>query len=295
MGGPEGGSWFVVICAPPWAQQPSQYLAPAAPVAGSISQPAVVSDVPSANTPHAVNDGVVDNAAVHTLTQVGGVMYAGGKFHSVQNPRRTTTLVRDNLFSFDVSTGQPTGWSPQVNGEVLRTFYVAPYLYVGGDFTAADGVQERLVRYHVASGTPTIDTTWNPQGITRPVSDLDYVDGRLIVAGAFNKRLVALDPDTGDNTNYLDLPITGSVKLNGAGPVEVWRIAVRPTAPGWSGSATSPPSAPPAAPAPSCSTSGRRPRRSPRGTTSRWSTTAGPTACAPSCATSTSAPTARTS
>ncbi len=203
-------------------------LAPAASVAGSVTHPGAVSAVPSADTPHAIDDAVVANAAVHTFTQVGGVMYAGGKFHNVQNPRRNNTLVRDNLFSFDVSTGQPTGWAPQVNGEVWRTFYVAPHLYVGGDFTAADGVQERLVRYNLSSGTPVIDTNWNPQGVTRPVSDLDYVDGRLIVAGAFNKRLVALNPATGDNTDYIDLPITGSVKVNGAGPVEVWRIAVSP-------------------------------------------------------------------
>jgi hypothetical protein len=199
-----------------------------APVAGSIQQPVVVTAVPSATTPHAVDDGVVANAAVHTFTQVSGVMYAGGQFHSVQDPRRTTTLVRDNLFSFDVATGQPTGWAPQVNGTVWRTFYVAPYLYVGGDFTTADGVSGRLVRYRVDSGTPVIDPTWTAQGISRPVSDLDYVGGRLIVAGSFNKRLVALDPSTGRDTGYINLAISGSVKVNGAGPTEVLRIAVAP-------------------------------------------------------------------
>jgi hypothetical protein len=137
-------------------------------------------------------------------------------------------MVRDNLFSFDVSTGEPTGWTPAVNGEVWRTFYVEPYLYVGGDFTVADGVQERLVRYDLSSGTPVIDSDWDAQGVTRPVTDLDYVRGQLIVSGAFNKRLVALDPDTGRNTGYIDLAISGSVKPNGAGPVEVWRIAISP-------------------------------------------------------------------
>jgi len=200
----------------------------APPVMGSIVYSAVVTESPSPATPHAIDDGVVANAAVHTFTQVGGVMYAGGQFHSVQNPQRNTTMVRDNLFSFDASTGHPTGWSPNVNGTVWRTFYVAPYLYVGGDFTVADGVAERLVRYDLSSGTPVIDTSWNPQGVGRPVSDLDYVGGRLIVAGSFNNRLVALDPDTGDNTGYISLPITGSVKVNGAGPTEVWRIAVNP-------------------------------------------------------------------
>lgn len=217
-----------LLCAAAVAAAAIASLAPATPVAGSDAQPSVVSAVPSASTPHAVDDAAVANAAVHTFTQVGGVMYAGGQFHSVQDPRRTTTFERHNLFSFDVATGQPTDWAPQVNGEVFRTLYVAPYLYVGGSFTVADGVQERLVRYRVDSGTPVIDDTWHPERVGAAVSDLERVQGRLIVAGAFKKKLIALDPSTGEDTGYLDLPITGSVKRNGAGPVEVYRIAVNP-------------------------------------------------------------------
>ena len=203
-------------------------LALAAPVTGSIAHPAVVSTTPSATTPHAIDDGVVANAAVHTFSQVGSVMYAGGHFHSVQDPDRTTTMVRTHLFSFHVATGRPTSWAPRINGEVFRTLYVAPYLYVGGSFTTADGVTGRLVRYRVDSGTPDIDTTWSAQGINAPVSDLEYVGGRLLVAGNFKKRLVALNPATGRDTGYITLPITGSVKANGAGPTSVYRIAVSP-------------------------------------------------------------------
>ena len=198
------------------------------PAQASIAQPAVVSATPSNSTPHAIDDSVVANAAVHTFTQVGSTMYAGGTFHNVQNPSRTTTYVRDNLFSFDASTGAVSDWAPNVNGEVWRTFYVAPYLYVGGAFTSADGVSSRLVRYRVDSGTPVIDTAWHPQGITGIVDDIDYVNGRLIVSGAFKKRLMALDPATGQNTGYINLDIAGTVKLNGAGPTEVYRFAISP-------------------------------------------------------------------
>ena len=218
-----------LLCAAAVAAAAIASLAPATPVAGSDAQPSVVSAVPSASTPHAVDDATVANAAVHTFTQVGGVMYAGGQFHSVQDPRRTTTFERHNLFSFDVATGQPTDWAPQVNGEVFRTLYVAPYLYVGGSFTVADGVQERLVRYRVDVGHARQSTTRGTRSGSRAaVSDLEHVQGRLIVAGAFKKQLIALDPSTGEDTGYLDLPITGSVKRNGAGPVEVYRIAVDP-------------------------------------------------------------------
>ena len=196
--------------------------------AASIAQPTVASASPSSQTPHAIDDSVVANAAVNAYAQVGSVMYAGGKFHSVQEPARRTTLVRDNLFSFDVSTGTPTAWAPNVNGEVWRTLYVAPYLYVGGSFTNADGVASRLVRYRVDSGTPVIDPTWVPQDVGGIVNDLEYAGGRLYVAGSFKKRLVALDPATGRNTGYVNLGISGSVKVNAAGPTEVYRIAINP-------------------------------------------------------------------
>jgi hypothetical protein len=198
------------------------------PAGASIAHPGVASAVPSSSTPHAIDDGVVANAAVNTFRQVGSTMYAGGRFHSVQDPARRTTVVRDNLFSFDVATGQPTPWAPQVNGEVNATYYIAPYLYVGGSFTTADGVSGRLVRYNLGSGLPAVDTTWQATTVGAPVNDLDYAKGQLIVAGAFRKRLIALDPATGRATDYINLGIAGTVKLNGAGPTEVYRIAVNP-------------------------------------------------------------------
>ncbi|MDF2967146.1 MAG: hypothetical protein K0Q93_924 [Nocardioidaceae bacterium] len=200
----------------------------AAPTHASISQPDVVSETPSSRTPHAIDDGVVANAAVNAFSQAGPVMYAGGRFHSVQDPTRRSTLVRNNLFSFDVSTGVPTGWTPDVNGEVNAIQYIAPYLYVGGGFTAADGVSGQLVRYRVDGGTPVIDQGWQPARVSAKVTDLDYTGGQLLVAGSFRKKLTALDPDTGRDTGYINLEVSGSVKRNEAGPIQVLRIAVSP-------------------------------------------------------------------
>jgi hypothetical protein len=201
--------------------------AAAVPALAAMSQPQITSETPSNATPHAIEDDVVANAAVHTFSQVGSTMYAGGKFHSVQSPWRNHTYVRNNLFSFDVATGMPTEWAPDINGMVFTTLYVAPYLYVGGDFTAADGVSARLVRYRLDSGTPAIDPNWQPRVIKGPVSDLEYVNGRLIVAGSFAQRLVALDPATGQDTGYINLDIAGTVATN-AGPTRVYRFSVSP-------------------------------------------------------------------
>jgi hypothetical protein len=194
----------------------------------SKEQPTVASTTPSPTTPHAIDDQVVANAAVRTFTQVGAVMYAGGRFHSVQDPTRRTTLVRDNLFSFDTTTGVPLRWAPRINGEVFSTLHVNGFLYVGGSFTAADGVSGRLVRYRLQTGRPVIDPSWTAQRVTGRVTDLDYVAGRLVVAGAFRRRLVALDPATGRDTGYIDLAIAGTVKANGAGPTQAYRVAVSP-------------------------------------------------------------------
>ena len=188
----------------------------------------VVSATPSSSTPHAVDDAVVPNAAVNAFAQAGSTMYAGGKFHTVLNAPRSVEYVRDNLFSFDAGTGAVSKWRPDVDGEVRQVLHVAPYLYVGGAFRNADGVASRLVRYRVDTREPQIDPTWKPSGTAGVVTDLDYVDGRLIVAGSFKKRLIALDPETGRDTRYIALDIAGTVKADGAGPTAVHRFAVSP-------------------------------------------------------------------
>jgi hypothetical protein len=195
-----------------------------APAAGaSLFQPEIISEIPSRTTPHAVDDSTVRNAAVKSFSQVGGVMYAGGNFHTVQNPARTLSYTRHNLFSFSVSTGTPTPWAPQVNATVRTTVAAGGYLYVGGSFTAANGVSGQLVRYALSTGR--VDTGWHPAGINGTVSDLQMVGGRLFVAGSFPGALLALDPATGAKLSYLNLPIRGSVAAN-AGRTSVTRFAV---------------------------------------------------------------------
>ena len=99
---------------------------------------------PSPKTPHAVDDAVVQNAEVNTFTRVGNTMYAGGRFHTIQNPNRSVDYIRSNLFSFNIDTGKPTSWKPSVDGEVNRTLRIGGFLYVGGTVL------------HRPTGSPTI-------------------------------------------------------------------------------------------------------------------------------------------
>jgi hypothetical protein len=199
------------------------------PASASIAQPTVTSEFPSNKTPHAIDDGVVANAAVNSFSEVGSTMYAGGRFHTVQNANRTISYTRDNLFSFDIATGTPTSWNPSVNGEVMRTLAAGGFLYVGGKFSTANGVSNHLVRYDLSSGQ--IDAGFSPAATagSGAVTDLEYVAGRLIVSGSFAKRIVALNPSTGADTGYINISVAGSVSSK-AGRVAVFRFAVDPAA-----------------------------------------------------------------
>jgi hypothetical protein len=202
-------------------------VAPAA--MGSMHQGSVASETPSTKTPHAIDDAAVANAHVDTFSQDDQTMYAGGLFNTVQSPDRTISYQRNNLFSFNVDTGQVSSWAPNINGLVFRTLVVGDHLYVGGSFTSADGVSGRLVRYDISGAQPIIDKTWKAAGINGgKVTDLELVSGRLIVSGTFPKKLIALNPATGQDTGYINLTITGSVATN-AGSTEVYRFAVNPT------------------------------------------------------------------
>ncbi len=59
------------------------------------------------------------------------------------------------------------------------------------------------------------------------VTEIRLVNGRLLVSGTFPKKLMALNPSTGADTGYINLPITGTVASN-AGSTEVYKFAVNP-------------------------------------------------------------------
>ena len=203
---------------------------PGGPASAALRQPTVAAQAPSARTPHAIDDDVVPNAAVNAFTQVKGTMYAGGRFRSVQDPARRTTLTRTHVFAFDLATGAPTRWAPLLNGEVtaLEADPEGRYLYVGGLFTHTfpSGRVKSLVRFDLATGA--LDSSWEPLIYKGPVLDLQVVSGRLIVAGKFSQKLAAVSTTGGKVLSELRLPFAGSVASN-AGVVAVTRFTVDPT------------------------------------------------------------------
>jgi hypothetical protein len=194
----------------------------------SASLPTVVQVAPASFTPHVIDTGGV-NDEVAVFAQVGNIMYAGGLIADVQNSGRTTTYARHNIFSFDAATGAIQSFAPNFNGRVW-TIVPAPdgKLIVGGGFTTVNGVARRgLAKIDPVSGA--LDTGFVASTITGGgVTDAQLVNGRLIVSGPFGKRLLALRPDTGANTNYLNQVVTGNIGGTNAGPTRVYRFAVNP-------------------------------------------------------------------
>ena len=84
---------------------------------------------------------------------------------------------------------------------------------------------KKLVKLDASSGE--VDQTFKPMIKSGDVTEIRLVDGRLIIGRQVPGQLAALDPATGADTGYIDLPITGRVADN-SGPTKVYKFAVNP-------------------------------------------------------------------
>jgi hypothetical protein len=196
------------------------------PAHASTGLPRTVATAPSARTPHVVDTAGVNNE-VMVFAQAGGVIYAGGLIGDVQNAARTVTYPRRNVFAFRISDGAVLGFAPDVNGTVWA---IVPQgdgtLILGGSFTTVNGVSRRGLAKVTPAGT--LVTGFSAPAIrSGGVTDAQQVSGRLLVAGSFGARLLALSPATGADLGFVRLGITGTIASN-AGPTRVYRFAVNP-------------------------------------------------------------------
>ncbi len=200
----------------------SAALVPPVAANASIALGTVVSTNPANWTPN------VSSGAVYKFVQANGVMYAGGAFSQVSTASGVSpggTFTRNNLVAFNPTTGVISSFAPSFNGAVWALATDGTSLYVGGDFTAVNGVaRSRLAKFNLSTGA--LDPTFRPT-LNASVRDAVFVNGRLIVSGVFVKKIAEISLSTGAATSYVNVPITGTVASN-AGPTEVYRIAVNP-------------------------------------------------------------------
>jgi hypothetical protein len=192
----------------------------------SIAHPTVVNEDAVSYTPELAADAVQDRPIAYAINQLGDTIYTGGRFHSVQNSSRTQTFERHNLFSFNATTGAINSFAPDVDNDVWAVETAGNSIYIGGEFTTVNGVSRPAIA-KLDPTTGAVDTAFDPAISHGRVTEIHLVGGRLLVSGTFQSRLVALDPTTGKNTGYINIPITGTVPVSTT-PGQVFKFSVNP-------------------------------------------------------------------
>ena len=147
--------------------------------------------------PRAVWPSVVD------LAVSGRTLYVGGGLGGENTYRMA-------LAAFDVATGRPTAWNPDVDDSVTALAITGNTVYVGGAFTHIDGQPRQYIA--AIDATTGRATAWNP-GANSNVLALAVSGNIVYAAGAFTRiggqprnYLAALDATTGLATSWNPAP-----------------------------------------------------------------------------------------
>jgi PKD repeat protein len=184
-----------------------------------IAQPAA-NNVTADALPTVQVDGIVWSQAV-----VGNTVYAGGKFGNARPSGAsagTNNTVRNNLLAYDITTGALiTSFAPDLNGQVLSVA-ASPdgkYLYVGGDFTQANGqTRSRIAGYNLSTGAllpsfiPLAQTT--VRSVVATNSSVYFGGDFKTVNGVVRQYLAAADRTSGALSAWAptaDAPVTAMV------------------------------------------------------------------------------------
>jgi hypothetical protein len=203
----------------------------------SIQHPAVVLEDPANYTPWLVPSAAIPRPKVDAIGQIGDTIYAAGLFDTVSRPGGAPALSVSNFVAFVANTGvfkttvQPAFTDPNFDDQVWAVETFGNSVFVGGEFTTVNGItRKRLVKIDGATGA--VDTAFNarfPGGIVWTLRMWTSPGGvpMLLVGGSMAGQLVALDPNTGANTGYINLGIADAIP-GAAGIVGVHNMAIDP-------------------------------------------------------------------
>ncbi len=200
-----------------------------------------VSSAPAAWTPSLAtsgSDGTVEQ--VRQLVPCGGLMYAVGTFTQIR--QGGVTVVRNNAFSFNATTGAVTAWNPNVNGTVNSVALSAncATAYLGGRFTTVHGTTvNNIASVSTSSGAVNTGFAHTANG---QVSAMLVSGSHVLVGGYFTsinglgrKYLASLNPSTGAVDGYVNLNISGTYQFNDQlgrpsveNPTRVYNFALNP-------------------------------------------------------------------
>ncbi|WP_448625443.1 PKD domain-containing protein [Geodermatophilus sp. URMC 64] len=210
----------------------AQLAVPAAALADSAPL-----DPTSTTTPATVSaDGlptVQIDGVVWSQVTVGNTVYVAGSFAHARPAGAalgTNETVRDNLLAYDIRTGALIpGWAPSVNAQA-RAIKASPdgtRIYVGGDFTQANGVtRNRLAAFDATSGALITSFAPSVNGTVRALATTNtsvYFGGAFSAVGKVSRtRVAAVNATTGALLSWAPVPGNGPVK----GANEVLALAV---------------------------------------------------------------------
>ncbi|GAA0987521.1 hypothetical protein ENKNEFLB_00778 [Nocardioides aquaticus] len=190
----------------------------------NYAQDTVVNATSERWVPHVADTPGEPKAVANTIAEAGSQMVVGGRFKTVQNGSRSTQYSRSNVFAFDAATGALNeGFAPNVDGVVWSTLSDGTSVWIGGTFRNVNGTaRATLAKLDLATGQ--LDTAFNARLKGGRVSDLELVDGQLIVAGTIRSRLMSVDPNTGAVTDYIQHTVEG--KLPNSDAAQVFKFDV---------------------------------------------------------------------
>jgi PKD repeat protein len=165
------------------------------------------------------------NGVVWSQVAVGNTVYVAGSFSQARPagaPAGIQETVRSNLLAYDIKTGVlNTAFAPSLNAQAL-VVTASPdgsRIYVGGDFTTADGQpRSRVAAYNTATGT--LVDTFRPSvnGQVRALAatnDTVYIGGSLsAVGGVSRSRLAAVSAAGGALLPWAPVPGVGPTTGN---------------------------------------------------------------------------------
>lgn len=197
------------------------------PASAQQYQDRIVSANPADYTPNLIADSVVGHPRTLAIAVSPDTVYVGGQFHTVSDNKKTTLTERSNLFAANRTTGALLPWAPAVDGLVWSVIVVGESVYIGGDFKTVNGVARPAIA-KLDAVTGAVDPSFKPPISGGRVTDMEVVNGRLLVSGTFGPKLLALNPATGANTGYFKSVLIAGSFLNASGAGQIYRFTVNP-------------------------------------------------------------------
>jgi PKD repeat protein len=165
------------------------------------------------------------NGVVWSQVAVGNTVYVAGSFTRARPAGAaagTQETVRNNLLAYDITTGDLiAGFAPSLNAQAL-VVTASPdgsRVYVGGDFTSANGqARNRVAAYDTATGALVDSFRPSVNGQVRALAatnDTVYLGGSLsAVGGVSRSRLAAVTAAGGALLPWAPVPGVGPTTGN---------------------------------------------------------------------------------